>query len=121
VLDKYQFYRTARCVFPEELKDYDGFYEALTFMTGLRCKKICRESADTETSCIVRRCCRKKGLYACYKCDEFEECDKLRSTLMEELHADSSMANLREIREMGLEAWITKGKRHRYWDDVDDP
>ena len=43
-----------RCVFPEVPKNYDAFYEALTFMTGLRCKKICREGVDTETSCSVR-------------------------------------------------------------------
>ena len=35
VLEKYEFDRTAKCVFPEELEDYDTFYEALGFMTGL--------------------------------------------------------------------------------------
>jgi hypothetical protein len=33
VLDRYKFERTAECIFPEALKDYDTFYKALVFMT----------------------------------------------------------------------------------------
>jgi hypothetical protein len=121
VLERYKFERTAECVFPEALKNYETFYEALSFMTRLRCDKSCREGEDSATSCEVRRCCRERGFYACHECDDFENCDKLRS-LMGGLHTDSNLKNLRAINEMGLEAWITEGKRHSYWDEpVDDP
>lgn len=118
VLEKYEFGRTAKCVFPEELENYDTFYEALGFMTGLRCTQICRERGDSGTSCEVRRCCRDTGLYACYECDAFETCDRLRS-FMGGLHADSCLKNLRAIKEMRLEAWLIEGKRHCYWGEVD--
>lgn len=118
VLEKYKFDRTAKCVFPEELKNYDTFYEVLGFMTGLKCTQICRESEDSSTSCKVRNCCRERGFYACYECDDFEVCDKLMS-FMGGLHADSCLKNLKAIKEMGLEAGIIKGKRHCYWDEVD--
>lgn len=114
VLEKYEFGRTAKCVFPEELENYDTFHEALVFMTGLKCIQICRERGDSGTSCEVRRCCRDRGLYACYECNDFETCDKLRS-FMGGLHADSCLKNLRAIKEIGLEAWLIEGKRHCYW------
>jgi hypothetical protein len=56
--------------------DYDTFYEALGFMTGLRCNNICREGEDGATSCEVRRCCRGRVYCACHECDDFENCDK---------------------------------------------
>jgi hypothetical protein len=33
------------------------------------------------------------------------------------LHTDSNLRNLRAINEMGLEAWITEGKRHSCCDE----
>jgi hypothetical protein len=119
VLERYRFDMTAKGVFPEELKDYDAFYEALEFMIGLRCPQICREREDTGTSCETRRCCRGKGFYACHECDGFENCDKLRSALGE-LHIGSCLKNLRAAREMGLDDWVTNGVRHHYWDEAGD-
>jgi len=116
VLEEYKFDRTAKSVFPEKLKGYDRFSEMLEFMTGLKCDKTCREREDNEVSCEVRKCCRSKGLYACYECDDFETCEKLKS-LHGELHYVSSLKNLKAIKKVGLKAWITSGKRHCYWDE----
>jgi len=119
VLDKYKFDRTAKCVLPDQLKDYDRFYEIVGFMTGLKCSMICREREDIATACDVRNCCIDKGFYACHECDDFETCDELKS-LMDGLHYDASVRNLKAIRELELEDWITRGKRHHYWDKIDD-
>jgi len=43
VLEEYRFHRTAECVFPVKLRDYDEFCEMLAFMAGLRCSGTCRE------------------------------------------------------------------------------
>jgi len=118
VLQKFKFDRTAKCLFSEELKDYDQFYKMLEFMTGLKCPKICREREDSGTSCKIRKCCRDKGFYACYECDDFEVCEKLKS--LEELHGDSCVKNLKAIKEVGLDAWITSGKRLWFGSEVDD-
>lgn len=119
VLERYRFDMTVKCVFPEELRDYDAFHEALGFMTSLRCTRICRERDDTGSSCDVRKCCRTKGYYACHECSDLETCDKLR-TVLGRLHADSCLRNLKAIREMGLEDWVIKGERHHYWDTAGD-
>ena len=118
VLEKYRFERTANCLFPEKLKDYDRFCEMLGFMTDLKCLTICRERDDSSTSCEIRRCCRDKGFYACYGCDDSEMCEKLKT--LEGLHGDSCVKNLKAIREMGLEAWIRRGKRLWFGSDVDN-
>jgi len=118
VLEKFKFDRTAKCLFSEELKDYDQFCKMLGFMTGLKCPKICRERKDSGTSCKIRKCCRDRGFYACYECDDFETCEKLKS--LEELHGDSCVNNLKAIKEMGLEAWIISGKRLWFGSKVDD-
>jgi hypothetical protein len=116
VLEKYRFDRTARCVFPEELKDYDRFSEMLEFMAGLTCGKVCREKEDDETTCEVRKCCIDKGVFACFECDDFETCESLESVHVG-LHYDSCLKNLRAVKEMGLEEWIQRGRRYCYWNE----
>ncbi len=115
VLDKYKFERTAECVLPDQLHDYGRFYEIVGFMTGLKCPMICREREDSSVACEVRKCCIDNGFYACYECDDFKTCEKLKS-LMDGLHYDASVKNLNAIKEMGLEEWLNKGERHHYWD-----
>ena len=118
VLEKYKFDRTAECVFPQELADFDRFREMLGFMTGLRCPGVCRGGGQT-SGCEVRRCCIENGFYACYECDGLETCEPLKS-LHEGLHYAASMKNLRAIREMGVDAWLAQGERHCYWHEEDD-
>jgi hypothetical protein len=119
VLENYKFDRTVKCIFHEELKDYEKFSEMLKFMCGLKCPQPCRERESSAVRCPIRKCCSEKGFYACYECNDFEICDKLKS-FMKGLHADACVKNLRAIKKMGLDAWIRKGKRHCYWDKEDD-
>lgn len=119
VLERYQFDRTAKCVFPEKLKDYAKFCEMLGFMTALRCERVCRKKEASSMTCKVAMCCRDRGLYACYECDDFATCEKLKA-LHAGLHYDSCLQNLKAIREVGLDAWIVRGRRHCYWNKVDD-
>lgn len=121
VLTRHKFERTAASVFPEELAEYDRLREMLGFMAALRCPARCRkdESAASASSCRVRACCRERGFFACYECDGFEECETL-SSIVGGLHAESCVANLKSVREMGLDAWLQSGKRHHYWDETED-
>ena len=116
VLDKYKFYMTARNVFPKELGDYDRLIDMLLFMSELKCHKTCRERTDEEASCVVRDCCNERGLFSCHECSGFEGCETLGSVLGG-LHLDACLQNLREMRKMGLEAWLRDGTRHHYWDE----
>lgn len=116
VLDTYKFDRTAKCIFPGQIGDYDRFYEIVSFMTGLKCPMVCRAREDSNIACEVRKCCIANGFYACYECDDFATCGKLKS-LMDGLHYDASIKNLGAIKVMGLEQWLSQGKRHHYWDE----
>jgi hypothetical protein len=117
-MKKYRFELTAKHLFPEKIKDYPGLAEMLDFMTELTCPAVCRQREDGTTSCEIRKCCRDKGFYACHECDSFEACDKLK--LMEPLHGDSCVRNLRAIREMGPEAWVAHGTRLWFGSSVDE-
>ena len=113
VLSRYKFDLTAKYLFSEKLKEYNKFLDILQFITELKCKTICREMKDKEGTCMVRKCCRKKGYFACFECDIYEECEILRKTNPKELYGDSYLKNFRAIKNMGLEKWIEEGKR--YW------
>ena len=120
VLERYQFHRTAKHLFPDALKDYDKFQEMLGFMTDLKCAAVCRDREDGETTCEIRKCCRDRGFYACHECDGFETCDKLKRH--DALHGDAWLRNLRAIKEMGVEAWVGGGERFWFGDEpVDTP
>lgn len=112
---RYKFQQTAKHLFSEELKDYDEFSEMLDFMTKLKCPKTCREIEPERVKCEISKCCRGKGFFTCHECSTFEECDKLEK--MKGLHGDSCIKNLRSIRQMGVEAWLRKGKRFWFADD----
>ena len=115
VLDKYMFERTAVNVFPEQLSDYDKFIDMLEFMSGLRCRTMCRDVDGGESKCTVRQCVVDNGYVSCHECDGFEECDKLSSHLGR-LHIEAAKANLKGISKIGLDQWLEKGKKHSYWD-----
>jgi len=110
-IQKYDFTKTAQCLFSEDLEDMDGFLKRLTFIATLRCTAVCRLKTEGETKCAIRVCCRNKGFRACYECDGFEQCEKLAH--MKDLHGDSCIKNLTGIKSMGLEQWLEKGTR--YW------
>ena len=116
VLEKYKFDRTAKILFPKELKHYDRFFKMLCFMTNLKCPKVCRERADHEVSCQIRKCCKDREFYACYECSDFESCQKLKS-FMNGLHANSCIKNLQSIKEVGLDHWLHSSKRYWHWDE----
>lgn len=87
--------------------------EMLCFMAKLKCEKICREKENGDTSCKILKYCRDSRFYGCYECDKFKACDKLKS--LEELHGYSCVNNMKIIKKMGLEAWISRGKRLWGW------
>lgn len=74
------------------LGDYTSFKKSLDALAGMRCKG-CRAGGGPPW-CKIRKCCQKKGLDSCAKCDEFETCDKLK--ILEHYHKDEHLKNLRK-------------------------
>lgn len=110
-LTTYKFEQTASALFSEQLRDYDKFLDMLNFIITLKCEKVCRFRETTESGCSIRKCCKDRKYYACYECEEYETCEKLKG--LEKLHGDAYLKNIKQIREMGFENWINRG--NRYW------
>jgi hypothetical protein len=116
-LSRWKFELTAKHLFPKRLKDYVHFVEMLEFISTLKCDAICRHRKRGDVSCAIWKCCTDKGFYACYECEGFDDCDKLKS--LEPLHKDSCVKNLNAIREMGLKEWIAEGRRLWFGSEVE--
>lgn len=114
-MERYKFQQTVKHLFPEELKDFQALCEKIDFMTQLKCPKICRQRRADEVKCEIWKCCRNNGFFACHECSTFETCSKLQK--MTELHGDSCLKNLRAVSEMGVDAWIHRGKRFWFAED----
>ncbi len=121
VLLKYRFDRTAECVFPTQLADYDRLSEMLTLMAELRCPGVCRRPDEdgAPSTCAIKSCCTDRGFYACYECRDFEACDK-HQAVHKGLHYEACVKNMRAIRQMGLDAWLAGGPRFCYWMEVNE-
>jgi hypothetical protein len=113
-MEEYRFDITARGLFADQFKDYDGLVSMLEFMSDTRCRAACRARDRT---CAIARCCVDRGYSGCYECDEFKKCRKLGD--LAGVHGDSCIRNLEGIRELGPEAWVAKGKRLWFGSDVD--
>ncbi len=88
---------------------YPEFSEVLGTLENMCCPQICRAKADQ--ICEVALCCREKGIEGCWECTDFETCDKLKLDILETLHGDGNIANLRILKEEGIETFLS-GKRH---------
>ncbi len=108
-IEAHRFDRTAECVFADEIPDYARFRETLAFLADLRCETPCRAREAGTTSCAVRACCIEKGYFACHECDASATCGTLRENV--ERCGYASLENIRAIRAMGLDAWLTSGNR----------
>ena len=110
VLTKFKIDQLATIVFPKEFGDYATLQKSLEFLRNARCTTICRLREDTAVSCPIRKCCKNKGFFACHECADFEGCEKIK-TFMQGFHAEACIANLKSIKELGVESWLEKGNR----------
>ena len=95
--------------FGRPLRNYKECYEVLGAMVKLRCRRTCRERKRA-TSCGIWKCCREQTYQGCWECDQFMDCEKLK--VLEPLHKDSVIKNLRKIRRSGVDSWL---EGRRYW------
>ena len=110
LLQQHNFAAVSQAVPFDGLQHYaqaDAFLEALTFM---RCEKTCRGGGGNP-ACEIRECCREKGFAGCWECGEMEECELLK--VLEPVHRDANIKNLRNIKKQGIDTWVAAKKR--YW------
>ena len=83
-------------------------------ITYISCEK-CRGPNDkcwTE-DCFFRNCATEKGHKYCFECDDFV-CEKLEKFGKTAPHHARTIENMKEMRKMGLEKWITSQKEVKF-------
>ena len=103
-LRKFKFDRVAEVIPFKEFQHYKECYEALGAMVRLRCKKACRGGGGPPF-CKIRECCLKNSFEGCWECDQIDDCDKLK--FLEPVHKDAHTKNLKNIKKIGVDKWIT--------------
>ena len=106
LLRKYKFDKIAKAIPFKEFKDYDKCYQCLGGLVRLRCKG-CRGGMRSKF-CNIAKCCLKKEYEGCWECGEFENCKKLK--FLEIVHKDAHIKNLKQIKKLGVKAYLDKGK-----------
>jgi len=94
----------------KEFDKYKECYEVLGAMVRLRCNKACRGGGGNPF-CKIRKCCQKLDIEGCWLCDDFEDCKKLDSLIIN--HGDAHIKNLRILAKKGTDQFL-KGKKHWY-------
>jgi hypothetical protein len=92
------------------LKNYKECYDVLGVLVRLRCTNTCKGGGGNPF-CKIRKCCQKEGIVGCWKCNDFETCEKLDS--LKENHGDAHIKNLRMIQKKGIDEFL-KGKKYWY-------
>jgi len=108
LLKQHNFAAVSQVVPFDGLQHYaqaDAFLEALTYM---RCEKTCRGGGGNP-ACQIRECCGEKGVTGCWECGTMEECELLQ--VLEPVHQDANIKNLRAIKKQGIDTWVAKKKR----------
>ena len=86
---------------------YPQFEEVLASLMKARCKRICKDE-NGQPWCKVRKCCQKKRINGCWKCEEFEHCGKL--DFLKSGHGDAHLKNLRILKKKGVDGFIAGRK-----------
>ena len=92
----------------EVFENYADAYEVLGALVKLRCRNMCKGGGGPPF-CRIRKCSQKKGYSGCWECNDFADCDKLRT--LEGAHKDAHIKNLRRIRRAGVEGFLAGAKQ----------
>jgi hypothetical protein len=91
----------------EGFKYYKQGIELLKSIEKLRCKG-CRKGGGSP-DCKIRICAKKIKFNGCWKCEKYEDCDKL--VMLNEDNQKTYLKNLRKIKKLGPEKFV-KNKIH---------
>jgi hypothetical protein len=99
------------------VKAFEHFGEmtkAMEAINHLKCDTPCRLGGDgCDKPCEIIKCVHLKGLDGCWKCGEFEKCDKL--DFLKPFHGNGPQKNLKKIKKYGLDNWATHREKIYPW------
>ncbi len=87
----------------DKISDSNDIANVLDALSTFNCEHVCKDEKDA-TECIIKDCCKKKGLEGCWQCDLFEGCDTLG--WLRPVNGEVPFDNIRQIRAVGMEAFL---------------
>lgn len=97
-----------------ELESYDEMTAALEAIYKLKCDTSCRSGeGGCMQSCKIAECVRSKCIEGCWKCMNFEACDKF--TQIKSFHGSALQENLKLIKTYGDERWAIYRNKFYTW------
>ncbi|UCE40680.1 MAG: DUF3795 domain-containing protein [Candidatus Aminicenantes bacterium] len=94
----------------KEFKYYKETYDLLGALVKFRCKRVCKNGGGPPF-CKIRKCCQKKDIDGCWRCELFTTCEKL--DFLKSGHGDAHIKNLRILKRKGEKEFL-QGKKHWY-------
>jgi len=115
-LKRQQFseYAKVKRIHIKEFEYFNLLISSLKAISDLKCEIPCRLGGDgCVSSCEIVRCIKEKSYEGCWECSEFEFCNKL--DFLKPFHGDGPLKNLRRIKELGIESWVTYREKCYPW------
>jgi hypothetical protein len=98
----------------KKLEHYDECIQVLDAIVKLGCDTPCKAGGEgCVQPCEVKSCVESKHLGGCWECDGLETCDKFE--FLKPVHGDTTKANLRKIKEYGLDGWAKHRNKFYSW------
>jgi hypothetical protein len=91
----------------ETLTNHEACRDVLAAIRHLDCEMPCRKGGGT-SGCKIRDCCNRKGINGCWECGDFESCRTLG--WLNPVHQGAHLANLRTVRDKGIEEYLAGEK-----------
>ncbi|MCP4756873.1 MAG: DUF3795 domain-containing protein [Proteobacteria bacterium] len=66
-----------------------------------------------ELPCEIKKCVESKAIEGCWKCSEFESCNKM--DFLKPFCGEAPVKNLRKIKTYGLNNWVTHREKQYPW------
>jgi len=107
-------YAEVKSLSVKELGHYKECCKVLEAIVGLQCNNPCRVGGGCLTfSCKIVECCQRRGFEGCWECGELEICKEFE--FLKPFHGDTSLQNLRKIKELGLSKWVEHRQKFYVW------
>jgi hypothetical protein len=111
---KFAEYAKVKKLHMPQMEGYETMIKVLQAVSQIKCETPCRLGGDgCGGYCPIIKCVKNKSLEGCWKCAEFENCDRL--DFLKPYHGDAPLKNLRKIREMGVDSWAEYREKCYPW------
>lgn len=94
--------------------NFESLTDLLKEIVGINCKTPCGSGGDgCGGACKIISCVDEKQIQGCWKCEDFENCEKLK--FLKQFHGSGIVENLRKIQRYGILDWAKHREKCYPW------